>query len=100
MLHTEHPEICVTKRDFMPDSGDELRQCGDKMRQHLMSEMSRSKGPAFDQKGHVQPGSFFCCQDPLLDRSLPLLQQSQRKPGELPLIGTLGIFCKRAFSML
>jgi hypothetical protein len=56
--------------------------------------MSRSKGPAFDQKVHVQPGSLVCCQDPLLDRSLPLLQQSQRKPGELPLIGNLGIFAR------
>jgi hypothetical protein len=62
----------------MPDSGGELRQCGDKMRQHPMSEMSRSQGPDIRPEG----------------------QQSQRKPGELPLIGNLGICCKRAFIMI
>src|SRR5215467_9554584 len=49
-----------------------------KMRQHPMSEMSRSQGPDIRPEG----------------------QQSQRKPGELPLIGNLGICCKRAFIMI
>jgi hypothetical protein len=31
-----NPDICTAKRDFTPDSGKELRQCGDEMRHYLV----------------------------------------------------------------
>jgi hypothetical protein len=35
-LHTQNPEFSSTNLRFTPESGKELRQCGEQVRQHLV----------------------------------------------------------------
>jgi hypothetical protein len=35
-LQTHHPEISSTNLRFTPESGEEVRQCGEQVRQHLV----------------------------------------------------------------